>query len=453
MEQSLREQRAAIPAGAAPRGRGRVRLGTLSNLRWLAVAGQSAALLVVHSFLELRVPLILCVAPIAVSALLNTVLAIAFPSTRRLSSREAMAFLAYDIVQLGVLLFLTGGTENPFALLFIAPVVVSAATLDVQSTFFLGALSSLGITVLSFVYFPLPWFAGETFTLPPLYRAGIWVSLVMGVGFTAMYAWRTANESVRMSEALAATQLALAREHRMSALGALAAGAAHELGTPLGTIALVAHELERDLPEGSHYADDLRLLRTEADRCRDIITRLASPEETVLGQVDQMPLGALLDDLAAPHREVDVAITVEAPPGPAPKVWRVPELRHGLGNLIENAADFAKREVILKARWDENSLSVDVIDDGPGFSVDIFEQIGEPYVTSRPRGRKPPADAAALGKPEGMGLGFFIAKTLIERTGGTVEAKNRAEGGAIVTATWPRGTIDGDEPPSQDLTL
>jgi two-component system sensor histidine kinase RegB len=451
MKHTSAQERPA-PAAAPSRARGRVRLGTLSNLRWLAIAGQSAALLVVHSFLELRVPLILCVAPIAVSALLNTVLAVAYPSARRLGSREASGFLAYDIVQLGVLLFLTGGIENPFALLFIAPVVVSAATLNVKSTFFLGLLSFIGINILSFAYFPLPWLPGEMFSLPPLYRAGIWVSLVMGVGFTAMYAWRTANESVRMSEALAATQLALAREHRMSALGALAASAAHALGTPLGTIALVAHELERDLPEGSHYADDLRLLRTEADRCRDIITRLAQPEESVLGQAERLSLGALLDDMAAPHREVDIAINVDVPPGPAPKVWHVPEIRHGLGNLIENAADFAKREVILRGRWDEKALSVDVIDDGPGFSVEIFEQIGEPYVTSRPHTRDQ-ADAAPFAKPEGMGLGFFIAKTLIERTGGSVEAKNRAEGGALVTVTWPRGAIDGDAPPSQDLTL
>jgi two-component system sensor histidine kinase RegB len=450
MTAAMTRQETALAATAASRARGRVRLGTLSNLRWLAIAGQSAALLVVHSFLELSVPLILCIAPIAVSALLNTVIAVAYPSTRRLSSREATAFLAYDIVQLAVLLFLTGGIENPFALLFIAPVVVSAATLDVQSTFFLGALSFIGITVCSFVYFPLPWLPGEPFSLPPLYRVGIWVSLVMGVGFTAMYAWRTANESVRMSAALAATQLALAREHRMSALGALAAGAAHELGTPLGTIALVAHELERDLPEGSHYADDLRLLRTEADRCRDIIARLAQPEETVLGQVERMPLGALLDDMAEPHREVDVAITIDIPSGPAPKVWRVPEFRHGLGNLIENASDFATKEVVLRARWDDKRISVDVIDDGPGFSAEIFEQIGEPYVTSRPRARNLP-EPAGFGKPEGMGLGFFIAKTLLERLGGTVVAKNRAEGGAMISVSWPRGAIDGDDPPSSAM--
>jgi two-component system sensor histidine kinase RegB len=434
------------------RARGRVRLGTLNNLRWLAIAGQSAALLVVHSFLELRVPLLLTVAPIGASALLNMILAVAYPSTRRLSAGEATAFLGYDIVQLAALLFLTGGIQNPFALLFIAPVVVSAATLDAVSTFILGALAFIAVSILAYFHFPLPWIPGEDFALPPVYRFGQWIALVLGIGFTAIYAWRTAGESARMSAALAATQLALSREHRMSSLGALAAAAAHELGTPLGTIAVVARELERELPKDSPQGDDFRLLRAEADRCRAILTRLSQPEESVLGQAERMPLGALLDDLAAPHREVDVAITIEMQPGPAPKVWRAPEILHGLGNLIENAADFANREVILRGYWDDKSLSVDVIDDGPGFSVEIFEQIGEPYVTSRPR-RRDGAEVSSFGKQEGMGLGFFIAKTLIEQTGGTLKAKNRSEGGAMVTATWPRGAVDGDRPPRQDLSV
>jgi two-component system sensor histidine kinase RegB len=310
----------------------------------------------------------------------------------------------------------------------------------------------VAITILAFFHFPLPWAPGEPFSLPRLYLFGIWISLVLGIGFTAMYAWRTATESARMSAALGATQLALSREHRMSALGALAAAAAHELGTPLGTIALVAHELERELPKDSPYADDFRLLRAEADRCRAILTRLAQPEETVLGQTERLSLGALLDDLAAPHREVDIDIVIDMQPGPAPKVWRSPEVLHGLGNLIENAADFATRQVTLRARWNEARLSVDVIDDGPGFSVEIFEQIGEPYVTSRPRS-KADGDAAPDAKQEGMGLGFFIAKTLVEQTGGSLTAKNRSEGGAIVSASWPRGAIDGDRPPRQDLSL
>jgi two-component system, sensor histidine kinase RegB len=434
--------------------RGTVRLGTLNNLRWLAVVGQAVALLVVRLVLDFDFPLLLAASPVAASAVLNILLAIAYPSTKRVSAREATGFLAYDIVQLAALLFFTGGIENPFALLFLAPVVISAATLDVLSTLLLGGLSFAAISFLWQAHLPLPWSPVNGLHLPPLYQFGIWVSLLLGIGFTSIYAWRIASEATRMSAALSATQLALAREHRLAALGALAAAAAHELGTPLGTIALVAHELERELTANPH-ADDFRLLRSEAERCRAILARLAQPEESVLGQTERLPLGALLDDIAAPHRGLDVEISVDLQPGPAPKVWRVPEILHGLGNLIENAADFANKEVTLRARWNDAILTVEVIDDGPGFSAEIFEQIGEPYITSRPARRRPldrevdPED----GKQEGMGLGFFIAKTLIEQTGGSVTAENRMSGGASVTARWPRGTIDGDAPPRQDFRL
>ena len=432
--------------------RGQVRLGTLNNLRWLAVVGQTIALLVVRLVLNFDFPLLLAVAPVAASAVMNIVLAIAYPSARRLRPREATAFLAYDILQLAALLYFTGGIENPFALLFVAPVVISAATLDVFGTLFLGGLSFIAIIFLWQTHLPLPWSPVNGFSLPQLYQVGIWVSLLLGIGFTSIYAWRIAGEATRMSAALSATQLALAREHRLASLGALAAAAAHELGTPLGTIAVVAHELERELA-GNPHADDFRLLRSEADRCRGILARLAQPEESVLGQMERLSVGALLDDIAAPHRGVDVGIVLDIQPGPPPKIWRVPEILHGLGNLIENAADFATSEVRLRARWDERVLTIEVIDDGPGFAAEIFEQIGEPYVTSRPHRRKDIGKTAALsyGKQEGMGLGFFIAKTLVEQTGGSVTARNKVRGGAIVTATWPRGAIDGPNPPRQEL--
>lgn len=427
----------------------RVRLGTLNNLRWMAIGGQSAALIVATSILELELPLLLCTIPIVASAVLNLGLTIAFPAARRLTSRGAAGFLAYDIVQLTALLYLTGGIQNPFAILYIAPVVVAAATLEVSSTVMLGALSFVAVSLLANFHLPLPWTDDDSFTMPLLYNAGIWVSLLLGIGFTSIYAWRTATESARMSAALAATQLALSREHRLAALGSLAAAAAHELGTPLSTIALVSRELEREAEKNPGHADDFRLLRDEAERCRAILTRLAEPEEAVLGKAEQLQLGALLDDLATPHRGVDIAISVDVQEeSPVPRVWRVPEVLHGLQNLIENAADFAQRQVVLRARWNETRLIVDVVDDGPGFSPQIFAQIGEPYITSRPR-KRGSADATGDNRQEGMGLGFFIAKTLIERTGGRVSAENRPGGGAVISVSWPRGAIDGDQPPSQ----
>src|SRR5690348_6344086 len=286
---------------------GRVRLRTLSNLRWLAVAGQSAALFLVHFALGYNLPILYCTCAIAVSAALNIVLALRYPPTHRLTNREATFYLAFDVLQLGVLLYLTGGITNPFALMFVAPVVIAASTLNLGNVLILAGIAFTSVSLIAVVHRPLPW-PDTTLQLPQLYQAGIWTALVIGIGFTSVYAWRIASESARMSAGLAATQLALSREHRLAALGALATAAAHELGTPLGTIAVVARELERALPSGSSESEDVRLLREQAERCRSILARLANPEEAMLGATARLPLGAFLDDIASDYRSDDLAV-------------------------------------------------------------------------------------------------------------------------------------------------
>ncbi|HVW73602.1 MAG TPA: ActS/PrrB/RegB family redox-sensitive histidine kinase [Rhizomicrobium sp.] len=440
---------------------GRVRLRTLSNLRWLAVAGQSAALFLVYFALGYSLPILYCAIAIAVSAALNILLAVRYPPAHRLTNREATFYLAFDVLQLAALLYLTGGITNPFALMFVGPVVIAATTLNLGNVLILAGLAFVSASLIGIVHRPLPWPAGEALQLPELYQAGIWMALVIGIGFTSVYAWRIASESARMSAGLAATQLALAREHRLAALGALATAAAHELGTPLGTIAVVARELERALPEHSTEVEDVRLLRDQAERCRAIIARLANPEEAMLGATARLPLGAFLDDIAAPHRgeDLEIRITVSAPKAgdtSVPQVWRAPELLHGLGNIIENAADFAHSLVAVQASWDEQFLHVSVTDDGPGFAPEIFEALGEPYITSRPGhhalGETDLGPVGSLDQHEGMGLGFFIAKILLEQTGGVVKADNPENGGAQVSIRWPRGVIDGPQPPAQAET-
>lgn len=447
----LRSWRRMWPlAGRALAQRGRVRLRTLSNLRWLAIGGQAGALFVVRFGLDYRLPLLPCVVAIASSAALNIALAIRFPANHRLSNRDATLSLGFDVVQLGALLYLTGGIENPFALMFLAPVVIAAATLNLGNTLILAGLALISVSVIAIVHFPLPWAAGAEINLPGLYQGGIWASLVIGIGFTSVYAWRIASEAARMQAGLSATQLALSREHRLAALGALATAAAHELGTPLGTIAVAARELERTLPPGSPEAEDARLLRAEAERCRGILTGLARPEEAVIGAAERLPLGAFLDEIAGEQRGSDIEIRVElsTASGPEPKVWRIPELLHGLGNLIANAADFARTAVSIRAEWNAAWLRLVVEDDGPGFEPEILERIGEPYVTSRPGtyalGNTELGPSDAFSGQHGMGLGFFIAKTLIEQTGGMVKAQNRQPAGAKITLDWPRDAIDGE---------
>ncbi len=437
--------------------RGRVRLRTLSNLRWMAIAGQSVAIFIVDFGFGYPLPFAYCAAAIVTSIVLNVALALRYPPSHRLTNREATVYLAFDILQLAALLYLTGGITNPFALMFLAPIVIAAATLNLINTLILAGLGFIAICGISVVHLPLPWPSNPQIELPALYQAGIWASLVLGIGFTSIYAWRIASESARMSAGLAATQLALSREHRLSALGALATAAAHELGTPLGTIAVVARELERSLPSGTPEHEDVCLLRAQAERCRAILARLSNPEEAMLGDTARLPLGAFLEDLAAPYRAEDVDILIEVAPGthdhPQPQIWRAPELLHGIANIIENATDFAKSTVRIEASWDASYLRISVEDDGPGFAPEILMVLGEPYVTSRPGqfafGGGDMEPSGGLDKHEGMGLGFFIAKTLLEQTGGTVAAANLPSGGARVAIYWSRGVVDGNEPPGR----
>jgi two-component system sensor histidine kinase RegB len=437
--------------------RGRVRLRTLSNLRWLAIGGPSAALFVVRFGLDYRLPVLSCLAAVASSVVLNTFLVVRFPATHRLSNRDATLLMGFDVLELAALLYLTGGIENPFALMFLAPVVIAAATLNLGNTLLLAGLALVSTSVITLHHFPLPWAANARLDLPPMYLGGIWASLVIGIGFTSIYAWRIASEAARMQAGLAATQLALAREHRLGSLGALATAAAHQLGTPLGTIAVVARELERALPPDSAEVEDAKLLRAEAERCRRILTQLARPEVDVMSEAERLPIGALLDEIAAEYRGGDVEIFVHLPQGgkagPEPKIWRIPEILHGLGNIIANAADFARTRVSIRTDWTMSELRLSVEDDGPGFDPEILERIGEPYVTSRPGsyalGTTELGPSNAFSGQHGMGLGFFIAKTLIEQTGGTVKARNNDGAGAQVLLAWPRGAIDGELPPGR----
>jgi two-component system sensor histidine kinase RegB len=424
---------------------GNVRSQTLLVQRWLAVIGQLSAILFVHFILGYQVPLIWCLGAIAISAALNVMVSLTYPSTKRLSESEATTYLAYDLVQLTVLMSLTGGLQNPFALLFLAPVVVSATTLSLRNTIALGALGLFCISFLGFYHAPLPWRPGTEYIAEPIYTAGVWVGLVLGLVFTTIYAWRISIEAKRMAEALAATQAALEREHRLSALGGLAAAAAHELGSPLATIATVAKELKRELLEDDPLSDDVILLGSEVDRCRVILSRLGQNPDEQHDHFGRIPFESLLEDVCSPHRVTDINIDVAIMGDQelTPHIYRSSELVHGLGNLIENATEFARSSVTLTLSWTDREITLLISDDGPGFAPEIIDRLGDPYVTTRPRGAKDSTiNANDEDAQEGMGLGFFIAKTLLEWSEAKLEFANSRIGGAIVTVVWPRLALE-----------
>lgn len=418
-----------------------LRQQTLVLLRWLAVAGQTIGVLFVQFGLGFPLPLLECFVLIAMSAALNIWLVVRFGVGHRPSSLFAACQVAFDLCQLGGLLALTGGLQNPFSLLLLAPVSVSATTLPQRATLYIALLAALIASALSVWHLALPWDPTERLVFNRIYVIGIWVSIVCGVVFISAYTNRVAHDARQIADALAATELALSRKEQLSALDGLAAAAAHELGTPLSTIALAAKEMRAEAEPGSDLADDVELIIEQAARCRAILAKLRNLGSDGGDPFAAVPLTDLLAEVASPHEGRGKAILFyyERAAGEPPVFQRSVGLLYGLGNLIENATDFARSTVRVEAAWDRDAISVSITDDGPGFAPELIARLGEPYLTSRPRDPQGP-DA---NKPGGLGLGVFIAKTLLERTGGRLAFENiAANGHARVRIVWPRSSIE-----------
>lgn len=409
-----------------------LRLNTLIRLRWLAIVGQSTTVVVVAYGYGFSVPILPCFVLIACSAALNIYLALHYPATYRLKPTAAFGVLTFDALQLAGLLFMTGGLTNPFSLLMTVPVVVSATSLPLRMTALLGALVIAMATLLAIVHLPLPWFAGSTLAMPLIYVAGMWVALTSSIAFTGIYAFRVAEEARLLSNALSATELVLQREQHLSALDGLAAAAAHELGTPLATIALVAREMELTLGSDATYGEDVKLLRSQSERCRDILKRLTSLSSEGEVHLARLPLTSLIEEVTAPHRDFGIAIKLSPGEqlGAEPVGRRNAGVIYGLGNLVENAVDFAKASVTIGWSWNDEVVDFLIVDDGPGFPTEIIARIGEPYVSTR----------QGVERGGGLGLGLFIAKTLLERSGATLSFRNSSVSGegAMIRISWPR---------------
>ncbi|MET0407044.1 MAG: ActS/PrrB/RegB family redox-sensitive histidine kinase [Hyphomicrobium sp.] len=423
-----------------------LRLLTSVRLRWTAVLGQLAAIAAVTLLYGFPLNIGSCLVLIAMSAWLNVFLSIRYPSRHRLTTRFAFALVIYDLLQLAGLLYLTGGIQNPFAVLLVAPITVASATLPPRYTLFLGGLVIVAGTLLISHHHPLPWYAGMRFELPRDYKIGALIALIATMGFMAFFTWRLNKESRQMSAALAATDMVLASEQRLHALDGLAAAAAHELGTPLSTIVLVAKELEYELGNDSRYREDLQLLHSQARRCREILQKLTRKPDEQDPMHASLTVVELLEEASIVHRAAGKRIIISASPLPGlddevriePVAHRRPGVIYGLGNLIENAVSFAQSEVQLSARWNGSHVFFTITDDGPGFAPEMMDSIGEPYVTSRRY-----EDKGDQGH-SGLGLGLFIAKTLLERSGATVSFSNLTppRHGANVQISWPRTAFE-----------
>lgn len=425
-----------------------LRLRTLILLRWAAITGQIVALAVAEFHLRIGFPFGLCYLVVGASVIANLVSVFVFPENTRLTERQVFFTLLFDLAQLSVLLFLTGGMTNPFALLILAPVAVSATALSGRATLILGATAVIFVTLLAQFNIAMLLPDGSAFGIPPLFATGFWLAVVIGIVFVGSYAQRVASEMQSMQDALLATQMALAREQKLTDLGGVVAAAAHELGSPLATIKLVSAELMEELEDDPELHADARLIRDQADRCRDILRSMGRAGKDDK-QMQQAPLTVVLREAAEPHVARGKTVHFAALPADdslrEPLILRQPEIIHGLRNLIQNAVDFAGKAVWVECDWSAASVRVRILDDGPGYPPQIIGRIGDPFM----RSRKPQAEAPQRPGYEGMGLGLFIAKTLLERTGATLvfanagpEGRVSDRSGAIVEVTWPRQRIE-----------
>ena len=437
-----------------------VRLRTLILLRWMAITGQLAAITVADRIYGIQLPLGLCYMAVGASIIANLISIFVYPENKRLSEFEAMLTLLFDLSQLSFLLYLTGGLTNPFALLILAPVTISASALELRTTLLLGALAILFTCLIAFVNVPLTMADGSRLEVPVVFEFGFWLAIVIGIVFLGLYSRRISTEIRSMSDALLATQMALAREQKLTDLGGVVAAAAHELGTPLATIKLVSAEMMEELKDHPSLREDAALIRDQADRCRDILRSMGRAGKDDL-HLRQAPLASVLREAAEPHMDRGKTVDFTLLPGPGgsdrqPTILRRPEVIHGLRNLIQNAVDFARTPVWIDGEWTDRSVTIRIVDDGEGYPPQVIGRIGDPFV----RSRRSAQDLDKRPEYEGMGLGLFIAKTLLERTGAELSFANASDPfltpeerpercGAIVELVWPATAIVA--PPSAQL--
>lgn len=432
-----------------------IRLRTLIILRWVAIFGQITALFAAQWIFGLKFHIELTYITVCISVLSNLIATFAFPENKRLSEFENLLMILFDLLQLGILLYLTGGLNNPFALLVLGPVTISAAMMRLRSAVIVGAIAIFLVTAISQVHRPLLTASGAELQMPDIFIFGNWAAIVIAIMFIGAYSYRISSEIRSMSDALAATHMALSREQKLTDLGGVVAAAAHELGTPLATIKLASAELVDELEDQPELREDAVLISEQANRCRDILRSMGRAGKSDL-HMRQAPLSTVLNEAAEPHSNRGKTLHIEAEPAQGgellhPKILRKPEIIHGLRNLVQNGVDFAAGNVWIDASWDSDTITVTISDDGQGYPSHLLGRIGDPFV----RRRRHESERKQRPDYEGMGLGLFIAKTLLERTGARLNFANGSDlyqniltpaagRGAIVQVRWPRSKIDSE---------
>ena len=402
---------------------------TLTILRYIAILGQFLAINIVYFYLDLRFPIEASYAVILVGLLTNLYLQFRI-KINQLKDFYASIFLVYDLIQLSILLYLTGGIFNPFCFLLIIPAIVSSTFLSMGTTIILGIITSLLLLVISFFHLPLP---GEDMNLlhfPNFYKIGIIISVFIGLIFLSYFGIRFAGETKKRSEALNKLQEVISKEYELESLGGQAAAAAHSLGTPLATISVVAKELKKEIGSNTELSKDVDLLISQTKRCSEILKQISKKqiEEDIF--LSSIKFEDLLEEIInsfkeTSSKEIDLSITKDKN---KISIQRTPEIIYGLRNFIGNAVKFSKSKVKINLTSDQNLIEIKINDDGPGIPEDIIEKIGEPYIKSKSK---------EVSSNSGLGLGTFLGKTLLERQNAKLSFRRKSDlGGALVIITW-----------------
>jgi two-component system, sensor histidine kinase RegB len=402
---------------------------TLTILRYIAIFGQFIAVNIVFFYLKLEFPIIESYSIIFFGLLTNVYLQFII-KVKQLKDTYASFFLLYDLMQLSILLYLTGGILNPFCILLIIPTIVSSTFLSMGTTIILGVLTSFFLFTLTNFYLPLPGMEANIFNVPNFYKVGILTSILIGLIFLSYFGIRFSGESKKRSAALNKLQEVIAKEYELESLGGLAAAAAHSLGTPLATISVVAKELKKEIGDDKEISKDIDLLISQTKRCSDILKKISKKQIEEDSFISLIKLEDLLEEIINSFRETTskkIQLYVENDNNKI-DIRRTPEIIYGLRNFIGNAVKFSKTSVKIILRSDEKIIEIKISDDGPGIPEDIIKIIGEPYIKSKSK---------ELSSNSGLGLGTFLGKTLLERKNAKLLFRRNSElGGALIIVSW-----------------
>ena len=404
---------------------------TLVNLRLITHLGQLLAIVIVKFYFNFEFSQYLnCLIIVGIGICTNIFLHFQ-TKDNQLDNLQSTIYLAYDIIQLGVLLYLTGGVTNPFIIIIIVPSVFSSKYLNLRTSIFLASLTLFILLIISFYYLELPHPKEHHFHVPNYYFFSIPLAVSICLIFLVYFGIKFGNEYRIRKEALDNIQIEMAKEHELVSLGGQAAAAAHSLGTPLSTISLIAKELKEELGKNSKYSNDINLLVSQSNRSNEILKSLTlNPHTKDEFLKNKLSLNDYLNAIILSYEEISEKkfILINKDDNFSIKFSRSLEINYGLRNFIGNANKFSNYSIEVTIKSDEKFSEILIQDDGPGFPEDIIDKLGEPYIRT------------SLNKDEsktGLGLGTFIGKTLLEKNNAKVEFNNvKKNKGALVKIVW-----------------